>query len=207
MRFYIPHDTLSKKKNGYEKEADHHFYKEKIAERRSKRINLQCNLKNIVERAISNVMDETIFKPKNILLQSIVAGVLSTGIPVFPMFILALFLAWFIPLLREFLEWAIADLTCKYGTDWKRPIYIWIGTVVLLFPLAYRELLNWSFLKALYHSALVAVTLGMGSLVSTSSMIIKALVIASSEGKQNIKFTTQRQRPPRALSGPQGHSP
>ena len=23
-----------------------------------------------------------------------------------------------------FVEWLLADVTCKYGTDWKRPIYL-----------------------------------------------------------------------------------
>lgn len=162
-------------KNGYEKEADHYFYKEKRAERRSKRINLQCNLKSKIEGIISGLMDKTVFKPKNILFQSIVAVLVL--IPLFPLVMLALFFALLIPWLREFLEWAIADLTCKYGTDWKRPISIWIVMVILLFPLVYKGLLNYSFLKAVYHSALVAVTLGMGSLINTSSRIVKALVI------------------------------
>jgi len=165
-------------RNGYEKEADYHFLKEKRVERRINKINSQCNLKRKIERIISDFMDKTVLKPRNALFQSIVAGLFSTVIPVFPMFILAFLLAFSIPWLREFLEWAIADLTCKYGTDWKRPIFIWAIVVIVLFPLGYQELLGYPFWEAVYYSALVAVTLGLGSLAYTSSSAIKTLVVA-----------------------------
>ena len=32
-------------------------------------------------------------------------------------------------LIGVFVEWLLADVTCKYGTDWKRPIYLWLGVV------------------------------------------------------------------------------
>jgi len=32
-------------------------------------------------------------------------------------------------LIGVFVEWLLADATCKYGTDWKRPIYLWLGVV------------------------------------------------------------------------------
>jgi len=34
-------------------------------------------------------------------------------------------------------EWFLADLTCEYGTNWKRPVFLWVGTVIFLFPILY----------------------------------------------------------------------
>lgn len=38
---------------------------------------------------------------------------------------------------RKFFEWLIADLTCQYGTNWKRPLVGWIGFVLVIFPILY----------------------------------------------------------------------
>ncbi|ASJ11940.1 potassium channel family protein [Thermococcus thioreducens] len=66
-------------------------------------------------------------------------------------------------------EWLFADLTCKYGTDWKRPILIWLGAVNVFFPLLFFltksvEGLSgsMSFLDYEYFSVVTATTLGYG---------------------------------------------
>ncbi|WP_461865451.1 potassium channel family protein [Thermococcus sp.] len=71
---------------------------------------------------------------------------------------------------EAYFEWLFVDLTCKYGTDWKRPILIWLIAVNVLFPLVYymtesveglRAILN-SFLDYEYFSIVTATTLGYG---------------------------------------------
>jgi len=71
--------------------------------------------------------------------------------------------------LEVFFEWAFADLTCKYGTDWKRPILIWLFAVNVLFPVLYlitdsvRGLSSTlTFLDYEYFSIVTATTLGYG---------------------------------------------
>ncbi|WP_099209265.1 potassium channel family protein [Thermococcus henrietii] len=66
-------------------------------------------------------------------------------------------------------EWLFADLTCKYGTDWKRPIMIWLFAVNVLFPVLFfvtgsvQGLSNsLSFLDYEYFSIVTATTLGYG---------------------------------------------
>ena len=65
------------------------------------------------------------------------------------------------------IEWLIADLTCEYGTNWMRPIIIWL-TIVLGCALLYW--LTDSVSKAsdpmsyLYFSVVTATTLGYGDL-------------------------------------------
>ncbi|WP_297092760.1 potassium channel family protein [Thermococcus sp.] len=66
-------------------------------------------------------------------------------------------------------EWLFADLTCKYGTDWKRPILIWLAAVNVFFPLLFFltksvEGLSgsMSFLDYEYFSVVTATTLGYG---------------------------------------------
>jgi hypothetical protein len=64
---------------------------------------------------------------------------------------------------RVFVEWLLADLTCKYGTDWKRTIALW---VLVLFPILYWagngvEDAN-SFCEYIYFSIVTATTLGCG---------------------------------------------
>jgi len=68
------------------------------------------------------------------------------------------------------IEYLLADLTCKYGTNWKRPVVIWIFTVLMLFPLLYlltKSVPNaYDFLSCLYFSIVTATTLGYGDLHS-----------------------------------------
>ncbi|NJE75469.1 potassium channel family protein [Thermococcus sp. ES12] len=66
-------------------------------------------------------------------------------------------------------EWLFADLTCKYGTDWKRPILIWLAAVNVFFPLLFfltRSVEGISgsmgFLDYEYFSVVTATTLGYG---------------------------------------------
>lgn len=66
-------------------------------------------------------------------------------------------------------EWLFADLTCKYGTDWKRPILIWLAAVNVFFPLLFFltksvEGISGSmgFLDYEYFSVVTATTLGYG---------------------------------------------
>jgi len=39
---------------------------------------------------------------------------------------------------RSSLEFFIADLTCEYGTNWKRPVISWIFLVFFIFPLVFH---------------------------------------------------------------------
>jgi len=66
-------------------------------------------------------------------------------------------------------EWLFADLTCKYGTDWKRPILIWLAAVNVFFPILFfltgsvRGLSSsLGFLDYEYFSIVTATTLGYG---------------------------------------------
>ena len=66
-------------------------------------------------------------------------------------------------------EWLFADLTCKYGTDWKRPIIIWLSAVNVFFPILFLltksvEGLSgsMSFMDYEYFSVVTATTLGYG---------------------------------------------
>ncbi|WP_297461487.1 potassium channel family protein [Thermococcus sp.] len=66
-------------------------------------------------------------------------------------------------------EWLFADLTCKYGTDWKRPILIWLAAVNLFFPVLYLitgSVEGFSRIMTLldyeYFSIVTATTLGYG---------------------------------------------
>ncbi len=66
-------------------------------------------------------------------------------------------------------EWLFADLTCKYGTDWKRPILIWLAAVNAFFPVLFlatesvRGLsASLSLLDYEYFSVVTATTLGYG---------------------------------------------
>ena len=66
-------------------------------------------------------------------------------------------------------EWLFADLTCKYGTDWKRPILIWLAAVNVFFPvlfLATESVRGLSgslgLLDYEYFSVVTATTLGYG---------------------------------------------
>ncbi|NJE46271.1 two pore domain potassium channel family protein [Thermococcus sp. GR7] len=66
-------------------------------------------------------------------------------------------------------EWLFADLTCKYGMDWKRPILIWLAAVNVFFPLLFFLTQsvegvsgNMGFLDYEYFSVVTATTLGYG---------------------------------------------
>jgi len=70
-----------------------------------------------------------------------------------------------------FVEWLLADVTCKYGTDWKRPIYLWLGVVFFCTVLFWigngivrvDESAASSFLESLYFS-IVTITTKAGML-------------------------------------------
>ncbi len=66
------------------------------------------------------------------------------------------------------IEFLLADLTCVYGTNWKRPIILWIFIVLLVFPLLYfitKTVPNaYDFLSCMYFSIVTATTLGYGDL-------------------------------------------
>ena len=73
-------------------------------------------------------------------------------------------------LIGVFVEWLLADVTCKYGTDWKRPIYLWLGVVFFCAVLFWigngivrvDESAASSFLESLYFSIVTITTLGYG---------------------------------------------
>jgi len=68
-------------------------------------------------------------------------------------------------LMRAAIEYLLADLTCKYGTSWRRAVFLWIGTVVLAFPFLYsifHGVGTKSFLDYIYFSIVTATTLGYG---------------------------------------------
>ena len=87
-------------------------------------------------------------------------------------------------LTARFFEWLIADLTCKYGISWKRPIMLWGTIVFIVFPVIYfipilfniqivsgiQTSINdswsclYSILNCLYFSTVTATTLGYGDL-------------------------------------------
>lgn len=87
-------------------------------------------------------------------------------------------------LTARFFEWLIADLTCEYGINWKRPVKIWIILVFIVFPAIYfipilfniqivsgiQTSINdlwsclYSILNCLYFSTVTATTLGYGDL-------------------------------------------
>lgn len=66
------------------------------------------------------------------------------------------------------IEFILADLTCGYGTNWIKPIVLWIFTVLILCPLLYlvtNSIPNaYDFLSCLYFSIVTATTLGYGDL-------------------------------------------
>lgn len=68
----------------------------------------------------------------------------------------------------SFMEFLLADLTCEYGTNWKRPVILWIFTVLMLFSILYsvtKSVPNaYDFLSCLYFSIVTATTLGYGDL-------------------------------------------
>ncbi len=71
--------------------------------------------------------------------------------------------------LEAVFEWLFADLTCKYGTDWKRPILIWLAAVNLFFPLLFFLTKSvegisstMGILDYEYFSIVTATTLGYG---------------------------------------------
>lgn len=81
--------------------------------------------------------------------------------------------------IAQFLEWMIADFTCRYGTDSIRPVAIWLILVLFVFPCIYYfghgiavsqpffslfPHAEKSFASAEYFSVVTATTLGYGDL-------------------------------------------
>ena len=68
----------------------------------------------------------------------------------------------------SFLEFLLADWTCEYGTNWRRPVILWMLFVFLVFPLLYFILGGItkvsSPLDYLYFSVVTATTFGYGDL-------------------------------------------
>ncbi len=84
--------------------------------------------------------------------------------------------------IAQFLEWMIADFTCRYGTDSIRPVVIWLILVLGVFPCIYYfghgitashpffslfPRAEKSFASAEYFSVVTATTLGYGDLQPT----------------------------------------
>ncbi len=70
-------------------------------------------------------------------------------------------------------EYVLADFTCKYGTDWKRPVILWVALVIFVFPFIYCLTHSISGIhgagvdniwNCLYFSVVTATTLGYGDL-------------------------------------------
>ncbi len=66
-------------------------------------------------------------------------------------------------------EWLFADLTCRYGTDWKRPILLWLAAVNFIFPLLFWATKSiagpsggMGLLDYEYFSIVTATTIGYG---------------------------------------------
>ena len=97
---------------------------------------------------------------------------ISVKLPSFPFRKAKTKIKHYIHLLEGLFEWFFADLTCKYGTDWKRPILIWIAMVNFAFPTIFyitRSVTSFgvpleSFLDYEYFSVVTATTLGYGDL-------------------------------------------
>ncbi|WP_048149837.1 potassium channel family protein [Palaeococcus ferrophilus] len=69
--------------------------------------------------------------------------------------------------LEVLFEWLFADLTCKYGTDWRRPILLWLLMVNVVFPTLFYAVKGVgakSFWDYQYFSIVTATTLGYGDL-------------------------------------------
>lgn len=67
--------------------------------------------------------------------------------------------------ISSIIEYFLADLTCKYGTDWIRPVILWVFSVFFLFPLLYWILKGvevHSIFDYIYFSIITATTLGYG---------------------------------------------
>lgn len=65
------------------------------------------------------------------------------------------------------IEWFLADLTCEYGTNWKRPILLWLIVVLgnsLIYWLTHSVPNAYDFWSNLYFSIVTATTLGYGDL-------------------------------------------
>lgn len=73
-----------------------------------------------------------------------------------------------VKLLEVLFEFLFADLTCKYGTDWKRPVFLWMGLVIFVFPVFYAltksVVPTSSLFDYVYFSIVTATTLGYGDL-------------------------------------------
>lgn len=77
-------------------------------------------------------------------------------------------------LIGVFVEWLLADVTCKYGTNWKRPICLWLTVVFLCAFLFWigngiakvdgSAAPSWleSLYESLYFSIVTITTLGYG---------------------------------------------
>lgn len=74
--------------------------------------------------------------------------------------------------LKSYIEWSIADLSSEYGTNWKRPIFLWVLSVLFVFPILHgiigtfeiNDISNLAVIwKHIYFSILTATTFGFGA--------------------------------------------
>ena len=143
--FFYRMARITWEKSGDKEKADRYYYLEMLARRRQK-----------MGRYI-------LYLPK--------LGV-KIGFPSLPPGRIRTRIKHYVHLLEGLFEWFFADLTCKYGTDWKRPIVIWVFMVNLIFPTIFYLTKSVtssgvplrSFLDYEYFSVVTATTLGYGDL-------------------------------------------
>ncbi|MCD6480722.1 MAG: pentapeptide repeat-containing protein [Thermoplasmata archaeon] len=141
-------------KEGRRDDADRMFLRERRALRKIKKQEMKNRLEKMLKIILHLSKIKEIFKKaineedkerqKNVLLY-------------FPHTILSI--------LGIGVEFFLADLTCEYGTNWRRAILLWSGVVLALFPFLYfisNGVKVGSFLDYFYFSIVTATTLGYG---------------------------------------------
>ena len=136
---------ISYEREGRKDDADRMFVRERRALRRAE-----------VEEAKANVREVKALNPT------------SFGKKVRIWFVIKATSNYLLAKGRSSLEFLLADLTCEYGTNWKRPVILWMLFVFFIFPLLYFILGGItkvsSILDYLYFSIVTATTLGYGDL-------------------------------------------
>lgn len=136
--------------------ADNYFYCEMVGKRKIKRENIE---KNIINKLAKPVHRRVLAKEEK---EKIVKRIYNT---------IVRFLAKICGRLYDLYEYLLVDFTCKYGTDWKRPIYLWGIAILVVFPLLYflgNGIISPNdhvgFWESMYFSIVTATTLGYGDL-------------------------------------------